>query len=298
MTAIEIFSSSVNYKYKSKICSISFLVVLFFITLSFLSPFCIIYNAGGFSVRNRVYAETPDTSFNYKYILLAYRDYKINPIVCSTFTTYKNNKVTDDCILVKVQEIDTNSDGIKDILKFEAQFYTDKPIKSLKLLLFFNFTLKELFQVVMESIAVLNHMLNDEVQKVQFSGDLTLEQKGLLNSEGLYKMYNHSIDVADYSLEELLKQNANRKFSAKISNEHVTSRIGFSKEDTVVVHGELMYRGQLIYYQPSIWEELKWTWIQYLSCLLVFAYIAKHILIFLFSNKYLNCYIMIPWKTK
>ncbi|KZC12730.1 hypothetical protein WN55_05330 [Dufourea novaeangliae] len=111
----------------------------------------------------------------------------------------------------KVQEIDTNSDGIKDILKFEAQFYTDKPIKSLKLLLFFNFTLKELFQVVMESIAVLNHMLNDEVQKVQFSGDLTLEQKGLLNSEGLYKMYNHSIDVADYSLEELLKQNANRK---------------------------------------------------------------------------------------
>lgn len=33
-------------------------------------------------------------------------------------------------------------DGRKDILKFEARFYTDEPIRSLKLLLFFNFQLK------------------------------------------------------------------------------------------------------------------------------------------------------------
>lgn len=33
-------------------------------------------------------------------------------------------------------------DGRKDILKFEAHFYTDEPVRSLKLLLFFNFQLK------------------------------------------------------------------------------------------------------------------------------------------------------------
>lgn len=33
-------------------------------------------------------------------------------------------------------------DGRKDILKFEAHFYTDEPIRSLKLLLFFDFQLK------------------------------------------------------------------------------------------------------------------------------------------------------------
>lgn len=52
MAAIEIFSSSANYKYKTKICSLSFFVVLFFITLSLLTPLFIIYNAGGRYTKN------------------------------------------------------------------------------------------------------------------------------------------------------------------------------------------------------------------------------------------------------
>ncbi|XP_076181312.1 transmembrane protein 231-like isoform X3 [Ptiloglossa arizonensis] len=239
----------------------------------------------GFSLKNRVYAETPDVLFSYKYLLLAYRDYNINPIICSMSTTYKNNQIVDDCILIKVQELDTNSDGKKDILKFEAHFYTDKPIKSLKLLLFFNFTLKQLFEATIESIAVFNHVLNEEVQKVHFSGDLMLEQKGLINSKGLFETYNQSLEIADHSLEELLMKNINRKLSAKLNNEYVTSQVGYLNEDVVIVHGEIIYRGHLIYYQSSIWEELKWAWVQYLSCLLVFAYVAKHILVFLFSNR-------------
>lgn len=48
------------------------------------------------------------------------------------------------CILffIKVRENDLNGDGQKDSLRFEAHFYTDKPVKSLRLLLFFNFQLK------------------------------------------------------------------------------------------------------------------------------------------------------------
>lgn len=46
--------------------------------------------------------EKPDVSFNYKYILLANRDYSVNPIICSTFKTYKDNEIKDDCILIKV----------------------------------------------------------------------------------------------------------------------------------------------------------------------------------------------------
>ncbi|OAD56415.1 hypothetical protein WN48_03419, partial [Eufriesea mexicana] len=182
----------------------------------------------GFLLKNCILMEEPDVSFNYKYLLLANRDYNINPIVCSTFKTYKNNEIEDNCILVKVlflcyfkhinknyytnvREIDTNIDGKKDILKFEVHFYTDKPIKSLKLLLFFNFHLKQLFEATIESIAIFTHTINEEVQKIQFYGDLILQQKGLLTSEGLYEMYNHSIELADYSIDELLRQNFDRK---------------------------------------------------------------------------------------
>lgn len=45
-------------------------------------------------------------------------------------------------ICLQVRENDVNGDGQKDSLKFEAYFYTDKPVKSLRLLLFFNFQLK------------------------------------------------------------------------------------------------------------------------------------------------------------
>ncbi|XP_076755309.1 transmembrane protein 231-like isoform X1 [Xylocopa sonorina] len=298
MVAVEIFSSSVQYKYKSKICSLSFFVVLFFVILSLLTPFFIIYNAGGFSLKNRVYAEKPDVSFNYKYLLLVNRDYNVNPIICSTFRTYKDNEIEDNCILIKVLEVDANNDGKKDILKFEAYFYTDRPIKSVKLLLFFNFRLKQLFEATIESIALWTRVLNEKIQKVQFSGDLILQQRGLLTSEGLYEIYNHSIEMADYSLDELLVQNFNRKFAAKIHNEYIKEQTGNLNKSAAIIQGELIYREHLIYYQPSYWEELKWAWVQYLSCLLAFLYITKHILIFLFTNRYLNCYIIMPWKNK
>lgn len=86
--------------------------------------------------------------------------------------------------------------------------------------------------------------------------------------------------------------------SARITNERVTQRSGFASDEAIVVIGELFYTENFIYYQPSVWEELKWAWIQYLSYLLVFAYVAKHVLVFLFSRRYLNTYIVRPWMNK
>ncbi|XP_012524627.1 transmembrane protein 231 [Monomorium pharaonis] len=295
MAAIEIFSSSVTYKYKSRIHSCASIVAILFIVLSLITPLFIIYNAGGIWMKNRMHAETPDVHFIYKYLLIAEIDSFEEPIVCSTFTTYKENDIKDQCALIKVQEYDLNNDGQKDSLRFEAHFYTDKPVKSLRLLLFFNFKLKHLIQATIESIGVFDRMLSNEAQEIRFFGDLELRQKGILRREGLYETYNHSIELSDYSLADLLLHSFNRKFSARITNERVTWKTGFSNDEAVVVIGELFYAENFIYYQPSMWEELKWAWIQYLSCLLVFAYVTKHILVFLFTNRYLNTYIVRPW---
>lgn len=71
--------------------------------------------------------------------------------------------------------------------------------------------MQQLFKTTIESIAYLTYTLNEEVQKVHFYGDLILQQKNLLTSEGLYESYNRSIEIADYSIDELLMQNFNRK---------------------------------------------------------------------------------------
>ncbi|EZA53559.1 Ubiquitin-conjugating enzyme E2Q-like protein [Ooceraea biroi] len=295
MAAIVIFSSSVAYRYKSRICSCASVIAFLFIVLSFLTPFFIISNAGGVWMKNRVHTETPDVHFNYKYLLLAEVDPYEEPVVCTTFKTYKENEIEDRCMLIKVRETDLNGDGQKDTLKFEAHFYTDKPVKSLRLLLFFNFKLKHLIQTTIESIGVFDQVLSHETQEIRFFGDLELRQKGLLHSAGLYETYNETIELSNYTLPELLLHNFYRKFSARIMNERVTWRSGFSRDEAVVVIGELFYAENLIYYQPSVWEELKWAWIQYLSCLLVFAYVTRHVLVYLFSNRYLNTYIVRPW---
>lgn len=47
-----------------------------------------------------------------------------------------------------------NGDGQKDALRFEAHFYADKPVKSLRLLLFFNFQLKvDIWKFVLFSLS-------------------------------------------------------------------------------------------------------------------------------------------------
>lgn len=86
--------------------------------------------------------------------------------------------------------------------------------------------------------------------------------------------------------------------SAEITNGHVITQSGFSNEEMITIQGELHYKDHLIYYQPNLWEELKWAWIQYISCFIVFVYLTNYILTFLFSNRYLNSYIVVPWKIK
>jgi len=53
-------------------------------------------------MKNRMHAETPDVRFNYKYLLLAELDPYEEPVVCTTFKTYKENEIEDRCTLIKV----------------------------------------------------------------------------------------------------------------------------------------------------------------------------------------------------
>ncbi|XP_046829062.1 transmembrane protein 231-like isoform X2 [Vespa crabro] len=261
MTAIEIFSNSIYYKYRARIYSLSSLIVLLLVMMSIITPFFLMFNTGGFWIKTKTHAETPDISFQYKYLLLMERGIEMAPIVCSTFTSYKENNISDDCLIIKVQEIDTNNDGKKDILKFEAQFYTDSPIKNIRFFLFFDFKLKQIFESSIQSLAIFDHTLHQDEQKIYFIADLELKQRGILHSDHLYEAYNHSIELSDRTLLQLLSQSVNKKFSAEITNSHVITQSGFSKEDMITIQGELHYKDHLIYYQPNLWEELKWAWI-------------------------------------
>ncbi|KAK0179339.1 hypothetical protein PV327_005099 [Microctonus hyperodae] len=295
MKTLDVFSTSVKYKFKTRYCSIASLVVFLLTIVAIILPLIIAFQANGFWLKNRMYVETPSVKFMHKYLFIAERDFKTIPIICSTYKVYQKNPIADDCILVKVREIDINNDRQKDILKFEAQFYSDRPIRSLKLLLFFQFELKDIIHKTITSLAVFDYTLPHDVQKIHMIGDLKLNQKGMIKHDDFIQTPNETVELTDHSLNEVLSYNARQQFSAQIINTHVTWKTGFSNDESITITGEIFYLEQLLYYQPGIWEELKWAWIQYLSILIAIAYIIKQLLKFLFTKNYLQSYIVLPW---
>ena len=55
----------------------------------------------GYWIRTRTYWEKPNVHFKHKYFLLI-EENNANPLICSTFSHYKDNVIKDDCNLVKV----------------------------------------------------------------------------------------------------------------------------------------------------------------------------------------------------
>ncbi|XP_057327721.1 transmembrane protein 231 [Microplitis mediator] len=303
MSTVDVFSIPIKYKYKTRVCSIAALVVFILTTTLIILPLILAYNSGGFWVRNRLYIETPIVKFTHKYLLIAERDFDSAPIICSTFSVYQLNPIKDDCTLVKIQQLDINNDKHSDIFKFHFIFYTDLPIKSIKLLLFFQFKLRDVVYNEVNSVAVMNYVLPHESQKLNIISDLKLNQKGLLRCDNFNDIIkkntnNETIELHDHSLDQVLSYYARKKFSSELTNTQVTWESGFSSSEPVAISGEIFYLEQHLYYQPCLWEELKQAWIQYLSLFLALSYIIKIFLRYLFTNSHLRSYIVIPWQEK
>ena len=113
--------------------------------------------------------------------------------------------------MLQAHELDINKDRRKDVLKFDAQFYTNLPIRTLRLILFFHIQLKDLIEASTKTITVFDTTLTHDVQSVQFISDLKLNQKSLLRIDSFPESYNYSIELGDKSIPEVLSLNARNK---------------------------------------------------------------------------------------
>ncbi|XP_046734303.1 solute carrier family 66 member 2 isoform X2 [Diprion similis] len=199
---------------------------------------------------------------------------------------------------VIVKEFDYNNDGLNDALKFELRFFAKIPINSIRLLLFFNYELRERNKLTMEAMAALQYTIPTNVHKISIVGDLRLDQKILLHNQGIHDIYNYSTDINDRTLFELLTESASRNFAIKIENDKLMWERGFSVEEETVVQTEIFYSKEMIHYRPGLWEELKWAWIQYFAIFFLFAYVGKYITKIIFVKGYVRSYVIPPWKMK
>ncbi|XP_058803456.1 transmembrane protein 231-like isoform X2 [Phymastichus coffea] len=297
MPILNIYSNNVKCFYRVRLCSFSALVVFIAVVFTLATPLYFIHHTGGFWIRTRTYWEKPNVHFKHKYFLLIEQE-NTNPLICSTFSHYKDNIIKDDCNIVKVQEIDSDKNGLQDSLKFEVLFYTNKPIRSLKLLLFFDYELKEHIHITIEAMAVIEHAVVHEVQELDFFGDLVLRQNDVLLHDGLYCVNDNSTDLNSFNLPDLLAENTDKLLSGKIANLRTLPKLGFIKDEPLSIRAKVFYATQAINYRPGFWEEVKWAWMQYVSLLIIFVYFVRKALTRLFSTKRLRSYVVVPWHGK
>ncbi|XP_044015733.1 transmembrane protein 231-like [Aphidius gifuensis] len=295
MSAFAALSVPVTYKFKIKSLSIGSLVVFIFGLTVILLPLIISNQAGGLWIKNRMYIEIPRVSFTHKYLLLVEKDFHKSPLVCSSFTTYQKNRIDDECLLFKIQEIDYNKDQQIDLLKFEAQFYSNEVLRSVTLSMYFQFDFMEVSVSNIEASAIFDVDLPTNVQKVHMIGHLKLNSEGPIHQKTSVKVLNNENLELGHSLDEVLPHNSKKVFPAQFTNTNYTFQIGHSSDEPIVISGEIFHTEQSLNYQPQIWEELKGAWIQYFSILAIFVYIVKHILEFLFRKSYLKGYIVTSW---
>lgn len=297
MPAFDALSVPATYKYKTKTLSFgSFVVFIFGFAVIFL-PLIISYQSGGLWIKSRMYMEIPKIKFTHKYLLLVKKDFHKSPVVCSSFTSYQKNQVNDECLLFKVQEIDYNKDQLMDLLKFEAQFYSNEPIRAITMSMFFQFEFMQVTILSIETIAVFNVDLPANVQKVHMLGQLKLNSNAPMHQQTSKMLINDNSKVS-HSLDEVLPHNSAKAFSAQFINTNYTFQIGHLSDEPIVISGEIFHIEQSLNYQPKIWEELKGAWIQYFSIFAIFAYVVKQTLQFLFRKSYLKSYIVTSWHEK
>ena len=86
-----------------------------------------------------------------------------------------------------------------------------------------------------------------------------------------------------------------RNVSIKLENSYQHWIVGQGSQ-YFTISARLHYPEQTLTYTPGFWQVIKWGWVQYLSILIVFMYVASGVKNFVFSQQILPTLVTIPWK--
>ncbi|XP_050441968.1 transmembrane protein 231-like isoform X2 [Adelges cooleyi] len=235
--------------------------------------------------------EQPTVQFKLEYLMIAETSDPMAPVICGNFPN--TIKTTGFCPIIKVNEEDTNIDGIKDLLNLELHLATNDTldVHSVTLLLIFDFKIRELCLLEMESMVAITHSSALPGGRLNIIGDLNIVQRIPLDcspkkpirikkrilqfekSNWLANIYN------DYS---------KRTIYTKLDNIFSIWTRGRAYQQPFVINAIINYNNIEIVYKPKFWQIIKWAWMQYFSTLVISILIFKKVRRFLFTKHIVN----------
>ncbi len=318
-----VFISPFKRTYSSNLCSLSTILGLFLLVASILLPLFAAFSTDDFWLRLKEYTEQPlvdvDNYNNYMIYLTDIKKDKDDKITGYKTYFYSSNTELNDkfkevCTqpqfgdinncemdgnkigVTSIQQTDIDEDGINDklTLSIEIQNPTDSEFQNevdLKIMFFIRYGLIKKVKLLMTPMIYINLPLKNPINKeIILNGNLELVQKSpIVRTAVTNQLYNEQnpfeIKYKDASYFDLLyyyhKYKSNN-YTVKYNYEKIEKKVNDGKIKVTIVMN--IPKMQQVFYVDSVFEALKYAWMQYFYIFLPIYIILYMIFKFIIKN--------------
>ena len=287
-----VFVTPYKKTYSSEFCSLSTLIGFVFLVLAILIPLFAAFSSEDFWLRLKEYLEQPKIDFTNDYILyVSTFDSNNNPI--NTFFDSSNKTLNDminkignynlnsnlnlisreDKASISKYSYDDDNDGINDrlIIRYETnkeEIITNNNNIDVKLIFFVNYRLTKEVKLLMTPMIYVDIPIINGAKEINLSGDLELVQKSpIVSTTVTSQIYNKkkplTVDEKLNSPLDLLNiynEYKNMNYTLKYNYEKIEKR----SNNKLIINIEMnIPKLQRIFYIQSVFEAIKYAWMQY-----------------------------------
>ncbi|KAF7278344.1 hypothetical protein GWI33_008559 [Rhynchophorus ferrugineus] len=297
MVVLEVHTECIKTKYKAFLLSKATLVILICNLITIVLPFVLAYNTGGFWLKQDVIYEQPEIQFKGQYLLVVTFDDPDKPIVCGSFSFYKDNlNYLDKCTMIQVSDSDEDNDGKTDKLEinFKTDIYKNAIMSSIYLVIPLKLKLNTPCLCYIETTLIHQQLPIKKATNINVFADFKLKQLDPIKCPKYGSIqYDHSIineglSPDFYELHKIIEKYSEAR--VKVTLENVLTSYISTEESGAIISLKIKYPKQKIYYKPSFWHIIKYAWIQYLALYIVISWIIHQIKNYIFNNNLVLIY--------
>ena len=285
-----VFITPYKKTYSSEFCSLSTLIGFIFLILAIFIPLFAAFSSEDFWLRLKEYLEQPKVEFSNDYMLYVstFNNDNLNPIATyfdSSESRLNNmlgqingNNINSDIIsqdenaTITKYTYDDDNDGINDrlIIRYETNNNNDiiSKKKDFKLLFFLKYRLTKQVKLLMTPMIYIDIPISSGGKEINLNGDIELVQKSPIVSTTITsQIYNKekplNVDENLYSPFDMLNLYNEYKelnYTLKYNYEKVEK----SAQGKLIINIEMnIPKLQRVFYIQSVFEAIKYAWMQY-----------------------------------
>ena len=287
-----VFVTPYKKTYSSEFCSLSTLIGFVFLVLAILIPLFAALSSEDFWLRLKEYLEQPKIDFTNDYILYVStfnsNNNPINTFFDSSDKTLNDmiNKIgnynlnsnlnlisREDKASISKYSYDDDNDGINDrlIIRYETnkeEIITNNNNIDVKLIFFVNYRLTKEVKLLMTPMIYVDIPIINGAKEINLSGDLELVQKSpIVSTTVTSQIYNKkkplTVDEKLNSPLDLLNiynEYKNMNYTLKYNYEKIEKR----SNNKLIINIEMnIPKLQRVFYIQSVFEAIKYAWMQY-----------------------------------